>query len=1258
MFANRSWLSACVLALCLLEACERTAVVEPVVHSIELAGPGELSGPAWRTAGVSKVATGNGWRFVLDGRALQMTTAPEASPVVFSAARVARSGVALSRGQLNQSIASRVTFDGEFTETLETTDEGVLQSWRFERAFGGELTVTIPVSANYLGSTSEGLRFGAPGAAVRYSHATWIDGTGRTTPVPAHFSAGAIVLRVPAEVVARSTFPAVLDPSITPEFVAAIGPPRPAGGARHELPVAAWNGTGWTVVWRSTADDAGVSLLSTALTETGAFAQWSPQVVARGLASSTVPAVAVNRGHAMAVWESAAGVVTATRWSIDGGAVDSVEVGTGTGPGVTRLGASFLVTWLEGSAVSARPVPTIGGLDAGVIVIATTGASGAPSVSSDDTNAIIAWQSSNDIVAARVSPAGLLVDAQPIAISTRPQAERAPRVSCGHTRCVVAWLDQNQRAYAARVDGGVVLDTTPIPVETNGRAVSVAVTWRDTDLLFGWEEPPAWGQGANIVLRRFTHDGQPNAQGAVRLRGLERDQSVSLASHAEFTLATWTVVTAPIHPQDPTAVARVLSESLAGRTFTIPRDTAFSAIPWSARVAASADGYLVVWGQSTPSNVGWKRGDTAELVAARVDRFGRALDPGGILVSDLPYWPFAANTSWNVASNGQDFLIGWTAPGDLIFSSLSSQAVPLDVSHATRAEIEGPPRPPYLPQGSTPALAAKGTGFVAFWGGFDAVASVELDSTGRPLDAGQRISDDNRSSCVQARSANGTVVVSWLGSDAGPVHHFRRVTPTQTIDTEFGGISAQCPFIATNGETSALAWTTTGDGFIRFIDPTGVAGAPLRIGSIAMDVAWDGRRFVVSTPPGISFVSLDGGVETIAGTPSTIPSSGSSIACRTGQCLLVRPEYQPNGGPSRLFATLVADTQPPTASPQLLVTPEDQSVAVSLSGVDPEGAPLVALVNTTPLNGRLSGQPPNLTYTPNRDFFGTDSFSFVVSDDRATSQPATVTIWVSAVNDAPTAQSQSVTTTQGSIVVTLSATDPENDPLSYQVVSQPDAGRLTGTLPTLTYESAASFVGGDEFAFLASDGTTNSNIAVVRVVVTAAPDAGMAGGGSAGGGSAGGGSAGGGSAGGGSSGGGSSGGGSSGGGSSGGGSSGGGSSGGGSAGGGSAGGGSAGGGSAGGGSAGGGSAGGGSAGGGSAGGGSAGGGSAGGGSAGGGSAGGGSSGGGSSGGGTSGGGSAGGNSTGGSTGCGCNSTADLIAFAALLLLRAGKQRRP
>ena len=100
--------------------------------------------------------------------------------------------------------------------------------------------------------------------------------------------------------------------------------------------------------------------------------------------------------------------------------------------------------------------------------------------------------------------------------------------------------------------------------------------------------------------------------------------------------------------------------------------------------------------------------------------------------------------------------------------------------------------------------------------------------------------------------------------------------------------------------------------------------------------------------------------------------------------------------------TVNAVDDPPVATAQTVTVVEDIAKSIVLSGTDAEAATLTYSVVTQPTKGVLSGTAPNLTYTPIANFNGTDSFTFKVRDGQNDSQPATVSIVVSSVNDAPT----------------------------------------------------------------------------------------------------------------------------------------------------------------------------------------------------------------------------------------------------------------
>ncbi len=87
----------------------------------------------------------------------------------------------------------------------------------------------------------------------------------------------------------------------------------------------------------------------------------------------------------------------------------------------------------------------------------------------------------------------------------------------------------------------------------------------------------------------------------------------------------------------------------------------------------------------------------------------------------------------------------------------------------------------------------------------------------------------------------------------------------------------------------------------------------------------------------------------------------------------------------------------PTAIAQSVSTPKDTSVGITLTGSDAEGDSLTYHVVSNPAHGTLTGTAPALTYTPDPDYRGSDSFTFTVDDGNTFSAVTTVSISVSSM---------------------------------------------------------------------------------------------------------------------------------------------------------------------------------------------------------------------------------------------------------------------
>ena len=176
---------------------------------------------------------------------------------------------------------------------------------------------------------------------------------------------------------------------------------------------------------------------------------------------------------------------------------------------------------------------------------------------------------------------------------------------------------------------------------------------------------------------------------------------------------------------------------------------------------------------------------------------------------------------------------------------------------------------------------------------------------------------------------------------------------------------------------------------------------------------------------------------------------------------------------------------PPIAKDQEFSLNRNLSQDVTFQADDADGDPLTFSVIKGPEHGALFAYPAVANYYPNKNFAGTDSFTYVAYDGQVTSQVATVIFKVLDVNNPPVAESQAVVTkVEQPLTITLHATDPDEDPLTYQIREQPTNGTLNGNDFTFTYQPKANFIGTDRFTFQAFDGRTNSVEATVSIKIT------------------------------------------------------------------------------------------------------------------------------------------------------------------------------
>ncbi len=207
-------------------------------------------------------------------------------------------------------------------------------------------------------------------------------------------------------------------------------------------------------------------------------------------------------------------------------------------------------------------------------------------------------------------------------------------------------------------------------------------------------------------------------------------------------------------------------------------------------------------------------------------------------------------------------------------------------------------------------------------------------------------------------------------------------------------------------------------------------------------------------------------------------------------------------GTATVTLTVTAVNDAPVALADSYTTAEDTVLTVAAPGVlsndsDVESSPLTAVLVTGPTHGTLTlAANGGFTYTPALNFFGSDSFTYQASDGSLLSATATVTITVTAVNDAPAAVSDSYTTAEDTVLTVAAPGVLSNDndvdslTLTAVLVTGPSSGTLTLNADgSFTYTPDLNFFGTDSFTYKASDGLLLSNTATVTLTVTAVNDA-------------------------------------------------------------------------------------------------------------------------------------------------------------------------
>ena len=187
---------------------------------------------------------------------------------------------------------------------------------------------------------------------------------------------------------------------------------------------------------------------------------------------------------------------------------------------------------------------------------------------------------------------------------------------------------------------------------------------------------------------------------------------------------------------------------------------------------------------------------------------------------------------------------------------------------------------------------------------------------------------------------------------------------------------------------------------------------------------------------------------------------------------------------------------PPQATDDNATTDEDVAVSIPVlaNDSDPDNDPLTITAVGPAANGTVTIDGSTITYTPNANYNGVDSFAYTISDGQATAT-ANVTVFINAVNDdPPVAVDDSGATTENTSVnidVLSNDYDPDNDAIAIDSVGPAGNGStsfLQGGSSVL-YVPNAGFTGTDSFSYTITDGSATATATVTVTVNPASSNA-------------------------------------------------------------------------------------------------------------------------------------------------------------------------
>ncbi len=269
----------------------------------------------------------------------------------------------------------------------------------------------------------------------------------------------------------------------------------------------------------------------------------------------------------------------------------------------------------------------------------------------------------------------------------------------------------------------------------------------------------------------------------------------------------------------------------------------------------------------------------------------------------------------------------------------------------------------------------------------------------------------------------------------------------------------------------------------------------------ATDVDGDSLTYRVASSHG----PANGTVDIVGSTVTYIPNPGYSGAdtftlvasdSRSGFHIHAPGNFHYDTVTVAVTVETAGSNSAPVAVDDTATISEDTSAAIDVlandSDADSDAALLSVAEVSSPTHGTavVAADGTSVSYTPDADFAGTDSFTYTAEDiDGAVSNSATVTVTVTPVDDQAVLGADTVTVAEDTTVtVDVLANDHDADgALTVTGVSDPAHGTAAVAADGLSvsYSPDSDFAGTDSFTYTVTDPVGGSGTGTVTVTVVA-----------------------------------------------------------------------------------------------------------------------------------------------------------------------------